>query len=172
MSFISHNQTIHAIKSEYPELIHGKDFWVGQPVVPNSDKYEGDAFIALWSVADIDQPDEDQLAALVTKYQSAWDAIREPAPNEISRRQFFQQLAVQEIITKAEALAAMQTGVIPAPLQAIIDTLPEENQFEAQMLVIGADTFNRAHPLTEVVRLALGWTEEQRNNFFRDAAKL
>lgn len=96
----------------------------------------------------------------------------EPVPDSISRRQFFQQLAVQEIITKAEALAAMQTGVIPAPLQAIIDTLPEENQFEAQMLVIGADTFNRAHPLTEVVRLALGWTEEQRNNFFRDAAKL
>lgn len=96
----------------------------------------------------------------------------EPIPDEISRRQFFQQLAVMGIITKADALAAMQTGVIPAPLQAIIDTLPEANQFEAQMLVIGADTFSRAHPLTEVVRLALGWTEEQRDQFWRDAYKL
>ena len=172
MSYTSHDQTIHALKKEYPSLLHGVDFWIAQPARENSDEYLGDAFIAAWNVEDIEQPTEEELRGLIAKYQTAWGTAPKPAPNEISRRQFFQQLSVQEIITKAEALAAMQTGVIPAPLQAIIDTLPEANQFEAQMLVIGADTFNRAHPLTEVVRLALGWTEEQRDQVWRDAAKL
>lgn len=111
-------------------------------------------------------------------YGMVWDGSKitipvEPPPNEISRRQFFQQLAVMEIITKPDALAAMQGGVIPAPLQAIIDQLPtEDDQFNAQMLVIGADTFNRTHPLAETVRLALNWTEEQKDDFWRDAYKI
>ncbi len=98
---------------------------------------------------------------------------RDPVPDEISRRQFFQRLAVMAIITNQDAIAAMQSGAIPAPLQAIIDDLPTEaEKFEATMLIVGADSFQLAHPLTEVVRLKMGWTEEQRNNFFQDAAKL
>lgn len=96
----------------------------------------------------------------------------EPIPDLISRRQFFQQLAAMEMISNADALAAMQRGVIPAPLQTIIDTLPEENQFESQMLIVGADSFNRTHPLTETVRLAMQWTEEQRDSFWLEASKL
>ncbi|NVM43257.1 hypothetical protein HWX16_23590, partial [Ochrobactrum intermedium] len=56
MTYVSHNQAIHAIKSEYPNLIHGRDFWVGQPVKDNSDEYLGDAFIAAWSSEDVEQP--------------------------------------------------------------------------------------------------------------------
>lgn len=97
----------------------------------------------------------------------------ELAPDEISRRQFFQQLAVMEIITKTEALAALQNGTIPPPLQVIIDQLPtEDDKFNAQMLVIGAATFNRLHPLAEIVRQAMQWTAEQKDNFWREAAKL
>lgn len=95
------------------------------------------------------------------------------APDEISRRQFFQQLAVAGIITKAEALAAMKSGAVPQALQAIIDALPtEQDRFNAEMLVVGADTFYRAHPLTETVRLAMQWTEEQRDSFWLEASKL
>ena len=97
----------------------------------------------------------------------------EPIPDSISRRQFFQQLAVMEIITNAEAVAAMQSGTIPSPLQSIVDDLPTEaEKFASTMLIIGADSFQIAHPLTEVVRLAMEWTEEQRNNFFRAASQL
>jgi len=97
----------------------------------------------------------------------------EPIPDEISRRQFFQHLAATAIITKAEALAAMQGGVIPAPLQAIIDQLPtEDDRFEAQMFVVGAQNFNRLHWLTDKVRQAMAWTLEQRDEFWREAAKL
>lgn len=94
-------------------------------------------------------------------------------PEQISRRQFFQQLAVDEIITKAEALAAMKSGAVPQALQAIIDALPtEEDRFNAEMLVIGADTFHRSHALTETVRMAMQWTIERRDAFWLDASKL
>lgn len=174
MTFISHDQTIHAIKSEFPSLVHGKDFWVGQPVKPNSDEYLGDAVIAAWNADDTEQPDEAALLALINKYQAVWNALpKDPPPATINRRQFFQRLAVIGIISNQDAIAAMQSGVIPAPLQAIIDDLPTENEkFEATMLIIGADSFQLAHPLTEVVRLKMGWTEEQRNNFFLEASKL
>lgn len=95
------------------------------------------------------------------------------APDEISRRQFFQQLAVAGIISNAEALAAMKSGAVPQALQAIIDALPtEQDRFNAEMLVVGADTFYRTHPLTETVRLAMQWTEEQRDSFWLEASKL
>ena len=94
-------------------------------------------------------------------------------PDEISRRQFFQYLAVLGIIIRQEALAALQSGAIPAPLQAIIDELPtEDDQFEAQMFIIGAQNFDRLHPLSDTVRLALGWTVEQKDDFWREAYKL
>lgn len=97
----------------------------------------------------------------------------EPIPDEISRRQFFQQLANMRIISRAEALAAIQTGAIPAPLQAIIDSLPtEDDKFDALMLVAGAQDFNRARPLAEIVRQAMQWTVEQKDNFWRNAKKL
>lgn len=100
-------------------------------------------------------------------------AHTETAPDEISRRQFFQYLAAIGIITKAEALAAMQGGVIPAPLQAIIDQLQtEDHRFEAQMFIVGSQNFNRLHWLTDRVRIAMQWTIEQRDDFWRNAAKI
>ncbi|MCF7646900.1 hypothetical protein KQ944_18050 [Bacillus subtilis] len=101
------------------------------------------------------------------------EPVIEPIPDEISRRQFFQQLANMEIITRDDALAALTSGAIPAPLQTIINGLPsDDDKFNAQMLVIGAQTFNRTHPLAEIVRQAMQWTVEQKDNFWRDAAKL
>lgn len=101
------------------------------------------------------------------------DPVAETIPDEISRRQFFQQLAVDEIITKAEALAALQSGTIPSALQAIIDALPsEDDQFSATMLIIGATSFSKSHDLVETVRVAFGWTEEQRDTFWLAASKL
>jgi hypothetical protein len=99
--------------------------------------------------------------------------VTEPIPDDISRRQFFQYLSVLEIISRAEALAAIQTGTIPASLQAIIDQLPsDDDKFNAQMFVVGAQNFNRLHWLTDKVRLAMQWTVEERDDFWRNAAKV
>lgn len=94
-------------------------------------------------------------------------------PNEISRRQFFQQLENHKIISKMEALAAMQTGTIPPPLQTIVDMITDEQEkFNAQMFIIGAQNFDRLHWLTDVVRQAMQWTVEQKDNFWLEASKL
>lgn len=97
----------------------------------------------------------------------------EPAPDVISRRQFFQQLAVQEVITRQEALAAIASGAIPPAIEAVIDQIEDEDEkFNAQMLLIGAQSFERMHPLSDTVKDIAGWTAEERDAFWREAGKL
>ena len=105
-------------------------------------------------------------------YMEAPPAPLPPIP-VISDRQFFQQAAIAGFITPAEALAAVQTGTIPAVLQALIDGIEDENEkFGATMVLAGATTFDRNHPLTEAVRLYLNKTSEEIDQFFRDASLL
>lgn len=95
-----------------------------------------------------------------------------PVPEDISDRQFFQQLAVMQVITPDEALDAVKTGTIPAMLGAFIDTLDGEMQFPARMLVSGAVTFKRHHPMTLALAAGMGWTDEQLDGLWKAAAVL
>lgn len=95
-----------------------------------------------------------------------------PVPEEISDRQFFQQLAVMQVITENEALDAVKTGTIPAMLASYISTLPIETQFPAQMLVSGAVTFKRHHPMTLALAAGMGWTDDQVDDLWRAASIL
>lgn len=95
-----------------------------------------------------------------------------PVPEIISDRQFFQQLAVQGVITQAEALAAVKTGTIPTALQNLISALPADQQFGATMIVSGATTFNRSHALTIAIGQAYGWTAAQMDALWMAAAAL
>src|SRR4051812_23428952 len=57
-------------------------------------------------------------------------------PETISDRQFYQQLAVQGIISQDDALAAVCVGTIPAAIQNFITSLPDAaQQFNAKMLL-------------------------------------
>lgn len=95
-----------------------------------------------------------------------------PVPDTISDRQFFQQLAVAGIITEDEALAAVKTGTLPASLQALVDAMPDGSKFNAEMLLSGATTFQRNHPLTTTLGSAMGFTSEQIDDLFRAASVL
>jgi len=95
-----------------------------------------------------------------------------PVPQAISRRQFFQQLAVQAIITQADAISAIKVGAIPSPLQTLINALPSDQQFAATMMITGAADFMRAHPLTISIGTAYGMTTTQIDQFFQAAAAL
>ena len=94
------------------------------------------------------------------------------APRTISRRQFFQYLAVIHIISEEEALAAVSLGVIPPPLMAIIGMMPEQVRFAARMLVISAQEFDVDNQMAETVRLALGWSEDQKFDFWKKASEI
>lgn len=97
----------------------------------------------------------------------------EPMPlPPISDRQFYQQAAVEGYITQAEALAAVQTGTIPAVLQALVATLPADQQFGANMILAGATQFNRLHPLTVAFMTARGMTSDDGDTFWRAAGQL
>lgn len=92
---------------------------------------------------------------------------------DISDRQFFQKLALDGVITKSEALAAVRTGDIPAAMQAIVDQITDADQrFAAEMLLSGATVFQRGNYLTEAVRTSRGMTSDECDQFFRDAAAL
>lgn len=93
-----------------------------------------------------------------------------PVPESVSDRQFFHALALGGMISEAEALAAVQTGALPAPIAAIIDAMPD--QFAARMLLSGATTFERRHPLTDALAAALGYSPAQTDDLFRAAEAL
>jgi phosphohistidine swiveling domain-containing protein len=103
--------------------------------------------------------------------QQEADSGRTLVPQQISDRQFFQQLAVDGIITEEQALAS-NAAVIPAPLLAIIEQMPADQQFDAKMKVSGATTFYRDDPLTIGIGTAYGMTSEQIDEFFTAAAAL
>ncbi|UTD28231.1 hypothetical protein [Bradyrhizobium sp. WD16] len=93
------------------------------------------------------------------------------APRSISDRQFYQQLAIEGIISEADALAA-NAAVIPPALLAVIDAMPTAEQFGAKMIVSGATTFERNDPLTVRIGMAQGWSAARIDAFFIAAAAL
>lgn len=95
-----------------------------------------------------------------------------PVPASISDRQFFQQLAVSGVISEAEALDAVKTGDLPAPLMALVDQMPDEQKFSAKMLLCGATTFQRHYPLTEQLAQAMGYSAREIDDLFRAAGQL
>ena len=97
-----------------------------------------------------------------------------PAPlPTISDRQFFQALAMMEMITPQEALAAVRTGEVPATMQTFVDAIEDPQQrFGAQMLLSGATQFERYHPLVAQFGAAFGMDEDQIDDLWRLAASL
>lgn len=94
-------------------------------------------------------------------------------PMSITRRQFFQQLAVMGEVSWEEAEAAMGT-TIPQPLLALLDQIPFDlDQLrDARMLIIGATEFQRHHQLTYLVGYMYGWNDTQIDQLFHSAALL
>lgn len=93
-------------------------------------------------------------------------------PTEISDRQFFQQLAVMNLITEAEAIAAVSTGTLPLAMAGFINQLPAEQRFAARMALQGATTFVRTNPLVETFGEMQGMTPEQIDDLWRAASLL
>ena len=66
----------------------------------------------------------------------------------------------------------MKIGDIPAALQGFIDTLPDDQKFDAEMHVSGAVTFHREHPLVAALAAGMNWPSEQVDRLWRQAATL
>ena len=92
---------------------------------------------------------------------------------DISDRQCFQQLAVLGKVSTDEALAAVTVGALPKVVTDGIAQLPAEMQFPARMLLCGATSFHRAHPMVPVFFGFVGITAPADiDGFWRAAALL
>jgi hypothetical protein len=93
-------------------------------------------------------------------------------PGGLSRKQFFQQLAVASVITQDEAIGAM-TGTIPPELAALITTaIPTDQQFAASMLISGMPAFERTNSVIVAIGAGLKWTPDALDAFWTAAGKL
>jgi hypothetical protein len=86
--------------------------------------------------------------------------------------QFFHALALAGTITQDEALAAVQTGTLPAAMLAAIAQLPADQRFAAELKIAGDTIFHRNHPLVDALAAKLGWTAQQADDLWRSAAAL
>lgn len=111
-----------------------------------------------------------------TVYGKLWNGSRivtpdAPVPDSLSRRQFFQQATISQIISEEDALAAI-AGKLPKVMEDSINLMPKEYQFPAKALVVGAQSFELSNPLTSIVGKSLGLDEEQIKQFWASASKL
>lgn len=91
----------------------------------------------------------------------------------ISDKQFFMKLALDGYISKEDALSAVQSGFIPAPIQKYIDGIQDTNiRFDAEMLFSGATLFYRPHAHIEGFLVEFGLDLDAMNNFFKAASQL
>lgn len=146
------------LRRKFPDLVMSWQQDISDVVL--EDIGEGQ-FVSKWN--------EKKLGPTPTKEQLAeWVAQDVPVPvlDDITRRQFFQALALINVITQSDAVAAMR-GVIPASLQAFINnTLQDPADFDAEMFLIGATTFERTHPMVDVFANGLGWSAAQTNDLW------
>ena len=104
--------------------------------------------------------------------------IAPAVPEVISDRQFGEGLWHDGLISFEDYIAFVGPGTIPAPLQAILDTLPDDDtgaptpRKVAIGLVTGATEYRLSEPLVDVVRQAQGWTVEELHDHWRAWAAL
>ena len=98
--------------------------------------------------------------------------VPRPAPPAISDRQFAHGLWKRGVVSREEALAFVKTGDIPAPLLALLAGLPEAEREDAEMIIAGATTYERLHPVTVQLVAAFGWTPEEGDTAWREFAAL
>jgi hypothetical protein len=95
-----------------------------------------------------------------------------PVPASITRRQMLLQLALSEMITGQEALAAAQTGAVPAAVQAVFDQLEPADKLAAEITWATMSEADRGHPLVAALAATQAMTEADIDDFFRAAALL
>jgi hypothetical protein len=91
--------------------------------------------------------------------------IVQPVPNSITFAQLLIGLVTETWITEAEGTAWLQ-GVLPAAVETLITSLPQEQQFIARARASRPSEVLRDDPLVVALGAAQGKTEEELDDFF------
>jgi hypothetical protein len=92
-----------------------------------------------------------------------------PVPQSITRRQCAIQLREMTLITPQEALAMTKYGDVPSMISQIFGSMSETDKIKAET-DFAADTYLRSNPLLVSIMTQSGHTEEEIDQFFRDAS--
>jgi hypothetical protein len=102
---------------------------------------------------DVDQPSEAEVLA----------GLR--ASMRLSFAQLLIGLVTEQWFTEADGESWLE-GRLPGPVQALIDTLPQDQRFSAKARAIRPSTVLRNDPLVGLLAAAHGKTQEQLDAFF------
>jgi hypothetical protein len=98
----------------------------------------------------IDAPD-DFGPAHIDAYIWQDGALVPRVPPAITRRQLLLGLQADDVITDAEALAAAQTGAVPAAIESVFANLPATEATAARITWATMSVAERAHPLIAAI---------------------
>lgn len=90
-----------------------------------------------------------------------------PVPDSVTRRQMLLGLVAMEMITPEEALAAAQTGAVPAAIDAIFATLSPEDALAARIAWASMSICERDHPLVAAIAAANDLSGQDIDDAFR-----
>lgn len=94
-----------------------------------------------------------------------------PVPTAVSFAQMLIGLVAEQWITKAEGEGWL-TGALPEAVIAVINKLPQEQQFAAKARALRPSEVSRADPLVAAMGAAAGKTEVEMDDFFRKYAQI
>jgi hypothetical protein len=96
----------------------------------------------------------------------------DPIPEKVTETQFMRAAVKVGIVTDAEAKAYLARGVIPAFVETAVAQIPANVRTDAELKIIGSDTFHRADPVFAMLIAGGAATSEQVDDLFRLAATL
>jgi len=96
----------------------------------------------------------------------------DPVPEKVTETQFMRAAVKVGIVTAAEAKAYLARGVIPAFVETAVAQIPANVRTDAELKIIGSDTFHRADPVFAMLIAGGAATSEQVDDLFRLAATL
>jgi hypothetical protein len=96
----------------------------------------------------------------------------DPVPERVTETQFMRAAVKVGIVTAAEAKAYLARGVIPAFVETAVAQIPANVRTDAELKIIGSDTFHRTDPVFAMLIAGGAATSEQVDDLFRLAATL
>jgi hypothetical protein len=106
----------------------------------------------------------------IREYLATPDPVR--VPQSVTETQFMRAAVKVGIVTTAEAKAYLARGVIPAFVETAVAQIPANVRTDAELKIIGSDTFHRADPVFAMLIAGGAATSEQVDDLFRLAATL
>lgn len=137
---------------------------------------------AAWRLPEPAEDDPDHLDWLAAKLlvETSIDVAAEtpladdprPLPPSVTVRQFAQAVAMLGYITQIEALNWATRRALPAQMEDMLDSIPEQYRWDARMLVEGASTYEPSNDFVTMFAIIANITEEQQFVIWRRAATL